>query len=226
MVRRFKPSYEWAVKLSEKAAQEKQVASSFVSYWKQVLSDLDVEHDSIEDQRKEQLCHVYVAAANVCRFPSTAVIYPGDERKVENYLYGTGKARRWWLHDAVPQRFHGIPEIPDSEYQRVYSVSARLQLIKQLNETKAKQPKDGFFSYDGFGSWDKERLISRLERDITVNWTICRLLEQGGVDRLRMAYQGMFSRHGHAQSCLFAAQARAKAEKEARRLLAGKGTAK
>ncbi|MDG9856957.1 hypothetical protein N5C93_23390 [Pseudomonas nitroreducens] len=112
-----------------KAAQEKQVAPSFVSHWKQVLSDLDVEHDLIEEMQKEQLCHVYEAAANVCRFPTTAVTYPGDERKVESYLFGRGMPRRWWLHDAVPQRFHCIPEIPDSECQRVYNVSARLQLI-------------------------------------------------------------------------------------------------
>lgn len=226
MVRRFKPSYEWAVKLSEKAAQEKQVASSFVSYWKQVLADLDVEHDSIDENGKEQLCHVFEAAANVARFPSTSVNFPSDELKVGNYLYARKKVRRWWLHDAIPERFHSVPEISDSDYQRIYNVSARLQLIKQLNETKARQPKDGVFSYDGFGSWDKERLIARLESDIAVNWTICRLLERGGVDRLRMDYQDMFSRHGHAQLCLRAAQARSRAEKDARRLLDGKGAAK
>ncbi|HBO3957640.1 hypothetical protein P3C80_30665 [Pseudomonas aeruginosa] len=225
MARRFKPSYDWAVKLSEKAAQEKQVASSFVSHWKQVLADLDVEHDSIDDQRKEQLCHVYEAAAILGRFPSTVVKFPDDDRKVGNYLFKRLKLRRWWLHDAIPERFHYLPDIPDSDYQRLYNLRERLRLIQQLNETKARPTNDGFFS-GGFCSWDKERIVARLEHDIAVNWTICRLLEHGGVDRLRTDYLDMFRRHQHAQSCLGAAQARARAEKDARRLLAGKGAAK
>ncbi len=57
MVRRFKPSYEWAVKLSEKAAQEQQISSSFVGHWESVLKILDAEFDAINEAMKERISY-------------------------------------------------------------------------------------------------------------------------------------------------------------------------
>lgn len=226
MVRRFKPSYEWAVKLSEKAAQEQQISSSFVGHWESVLKILDAEFDAINEAMKERICHVFEAALHCGSFHQSVPSYPDDKTKVGDYLYGRKKVRHWWYHDAVPQRFHQLPNIPDSVFQARYSVSTRLELIKRLNEVKAMETSDRAFFASGVASCEKERRIADLEHQIAVNWTICRLLEKGGVDDVRRDYQGLFERHGRASSNLAAAKARLVAEKDARRLLAGRGKKK
>ncbi|BCA31261.1 hypothetical protein [Metapseudomonas otitidis] len=226
MARRFKPSYEWAVKLSEKAAQEQQISSSFVGHWEAVLKSLDAEFDTISEAMKERVSHVFEAALHCGTFHQFEPSYPDDETKVGDYLYGRKKVRRWCYHDAVPQRFHQLADIPDSAFQARYSVSARLELIKRLNEVKSTEVSDRAFFATGIASWEKERRIADLEHQIAVNWTICRLLEKGGVDGVRRDYQGLFERHRRASSNLAAAKARLAAEKDARRLLAGQGKKK
>ena len=107
-----------------------------------------------------------------------------------------------------------------------FNVRTRLRLIEQLNEVKAKPAANGFFG-DHFNAAFKQKKIASLEYQVAVNSTICRLLERGvGVDMVRLEYQNLFRRYRHASDQLLAAQARGAAEKEARRLLSGRGKTK
>lgn len=143
MARKLITSYQRAVELSEKAALEQQVASSFIKHWEDVLVAVDAEFNAITDAQKEQTVHVFEAVSHFWKNENiVGGPYPGDRTKVADYLYGRSRKKgSWLLADAVPQYLLDIPVISDAEFQTRYNLSERLALIKQLNEVKGRQTK-------------------------------------------------------------------------------------
>ncbi|PNF99892.1 hypothetical protein CXK98_16250 [Stutzerimonas kunmingensis] len=227
MVPRYKPSHNWAVKLSEAAAQQQMVASSYVLHWKEALEAIKQEHAeliALDDAQKEVICHVFAAVRELGKLPMLEMGLPDDDEIVSNYLYGRGKVR--YFISPFPHRYLSVGAIHDEEFEQRFNVRTRLRLIEQLNEVKAKPAANGFFG-DHFNAAFKQKKIASLEYQVAVNSTICRLLERGvGVDMVRLEYQNLFRRYRHASDQLLAAQARGAAEKEARRLLSGRGKTK
>lgn len=228
MARKIVLSHQVAVGLSEKAAIEQQVASSFIDYWQKVVRSVEAEFDAITDSEKEQIVHVFYAVEIVSTFyfPRHKGLRAEAERVVADYLFGR-KKKTWRLKHAVPDFLLGIAPLPDSEFQKIYNVSERMSLMRKLNEVKRLETCERlFFTKGRMTNAQKTELITDLEHDISVNLSICKILEKGGVDQIRQNYVSLFYRHGAADAKLSSAQARARAEKDARRLLAGHGRKK
>jgi hypothetical protein len=215
---------KWAVRLSEEAAIENKVASSFVGYWKRIKSELESEYYSLSGEEKENICAVYDAIGHVTPYNPHTVRAPGDKKKVRHYLYNTGPsgARRWSLHDAVPERFHSLDEIPDAKFSERFNPMKTERLRADLRKWLETETSDALFSFRT-PTWEKEKAIADLEEAIELNQRVCDLLKKGGVDQVRIRFQKMIQRCGEASQNYQSAKARMNAEKEASRLLEGRG---
>lgn len=228
----------WAVRLSEKKAIEHKVSSTFVNYWKGEVDRLLAEFGSISEDQRMVLSLIFDYMPYEACNPNIDVhesISFGQTYKLEISKTIWSKKFPTNLCRAFPGKYvfvEGAMKITKDHYGKIFNEASKKRLEALLYEA-CRAPVDdaqkSFFSFfkgenGSITSKEKQEVVNKLKREVKEQEVMIKFMGENDLHEFRIWYQKLLYSYDMAARKLSDCRARMAAEKNARRLLSGKGT--